>query len=147
MLFKTIELQHVKRKRRSSSKIPPSSCQNLAEMGHYLDGLYAIKERGTKKVQAVYCQFEPSSGNKLITQIYIISITFVVFSKPDYSLLLFFSTPNNLHQFFVHYLVSIRRVGLYFSIKKKIFQHSRRGKLFLIKKYFYVNIWLTFIIM
>lgn len=59
--FNIIELGQVKGKR-PSSETPPSSCHELSVMGHQLDGLYAIKDKATKKVQAVYCRFD-SSGD------------------------------------------------------------------------------------
>ena len=64
-----LELEHVKRTN-SSSKFPPSSCEELSRLGHYLNGIYAIKDRATKQVQAVYCKFEYSGYFFIINIIY-----------------------------------------------------------------------------
>jgi len=46
----------------SKSSTPPSSCQELAMLDYYLDGLYLVKNKQTKKIQTVFCKF--SAGNE-----------------------------------------------------------------------------------
>jgi len=46
----------------SKGSTPPSSCQELAVLNHYLDGLYLVKNKQTKKIQTDFCKF--SAGNQ-----------------------------------------------------------------------------------
>ena len=46
----------------SKASIPPSSCQELSLLDYYLDGLYLVKNKQTKKIQTVFCKF--SDGNR-----------------------------------------------------------------------------------
>ena len=41
----------------SKALTPPSSCQDLAMLDYYLDGLYLVKNKETKKIQTVFCKF------------------------------------------------------------------------------------------
>ena len=41
----------------SKDSTPPSSCQELAMLEHYLDGIYLVKNKGTKKIETVFCKF------------------------------------------------------------------------------------------
>lgn len=36
----------------------PSSCSELEQRGHSFDGLYLVKNPGTKKIETVFCRFE-----------------------------------------------------------------------------------------
>jgi len=40
-----------------SKKEMPSSCSELGEMGHSLNGIYLVKNPGTKKIETVFCTF------------------------------------------------------------------------------------------
>jgi len=42
-----------------SKKGIPSSCSELAKRGHSSDGLYLVKNHGTKKIETVFCNFGP----------------------------------------------------------------------------------------
>jgi len=44
---------------------PPSSCQELLMLDYYLDGLYLVKNKQTKKVQTVFCQFSAEKGRAI----------------------------------------------------------------------------------
>jgi len=46
----------------SKALTPPSSCQDLAMLHYYLDGLYLVKNEQTKKIQTAFCKF--SAGNQ-----------------------------------------------------------------------------------
>ncbi len=46
----------------SDALTPPSSCQDLAMLDYYLDGLYLVTNKQSKKIQTVFCIF--SSENK-----------------------------------------------------------------------------------
>jgi len=48
----------------SKALTPPSSCKELAELNHNLDGLYLIKNNLTKKIQAVLCKFLTDNKGK-----------------------------------------------------------------------------------
>ncbi len=41
----------------SSLKLPPTSCRQLAFVGHHLNGIYLIANPDTNKVETVYCDF------------------------------------------------------------------------------------------
>ncbi len=41
----------------SKTCTPPSSCQELAMLDYYLNGLYLVKNKQTKKIQTVFCTF------------------------------------------------------------------------------------------
>jgi len=49
----------------------PSSCQDLAMLDYYLDGLYLVKNQETKKIQTVFCKFSADNKgriNKFLSQ-------------------------------------------------------------------------------
>ena len=48
---------------------PPSSCKDLARLEYYLDGLYLVKNKKTKKIQTVFCKF--SADNNGMTNSFI----------------------------------------------------------------------------
>ncbi len=53
----------------SKALTPPSSCQELAMLDYYLDGLYLVKNKQTKKIQTVFCKFSADTQgrpNKLL---------------------------------------------------------------------------------
>ena len=52
-----LELEHVKRNRILAVG-PPSSCKELSEVGHYLNGLYLITDQKNKQIKTVSCQFK-----------------------------------------------------------------------------------------
>ena len=41
----------------SKASSPPSSCEDLAMLDYYLNGLYLVKNMETKKIQTVFCKF------------------------------------------------------------------------------------------
>ena len=45
----------------TSPRLPPSSCRQLSTIGHYLDGIYLVANADTKKIEAIYCEFESST--------------------------------------------------------------------------------------
>jgi len=45
----------------STRALLPTSCRDLSQFGHTLDGLYLVKNVDTKKVEAVFCDFGTSS--------------------------------------------------------------------------------------
>jgi len=44
---------------------PPSSCEELAMLDYYLDGLYLVKNKQTKKIQAVFCKFSADNQGRM----------------------------------------------------------------------------------
>jgi len=50
----------------SKPSIPPSSCEELAMLDYYLDGLYLVKNKQTKKIQTVFCKFSDYNKGKMI---------------------------------------------------------------------------------
>ena len=48
------------------SLAPPSTCQELALLEYYLDGLYLVKNKQTNKVQIVFCKFSEEDKGKII---------------------------------------------------------------------------------
>jgi len=59
------ELNQMKNARASKAALtPPSSCQDLSNLDYFLDGLYLVKNKQTKKIQTVFCQF--TAPNKSI---------------------------------------------------------------------------------
>ena len=57
-----IETNPLPRPPYSTGASVPSSCNDLATSGQSSNGLYLIKNEGTKKIEAVSCSFGPS-GN------------------------------------------------------------------------------------
>jgi hypothetical protein len=49
----------------SKALTPPSSCQELAMLEHYLDGIYLVKNKGTKKIQTVFCKFSDDNKGRM----------------------------------------------------------------------------------
>jgi len=45
----------------STRAVVPSSCRDLALIGHNLDGLYLVQNVDTKRVETVYCDFGTTS--------------------------------------------------------------------------------------
>jgi len=45
----------------SSPRLPPSSCRQLSNIGHYLDGIYLVANPDTNKIETVYCEFGSST--------------------------------------------------------------------------------------
>ena len=41
----------------SSLRLPPTSCRQLAFIGHRLNGIYLIANPDTNKIETVYCDF------------------------------------------------------------------------------------------
>lgn len=52
--------------RLSKSSTPPSSCQELSMLDYYLDGLYLVKNKQTKKIESVFCQFSADNQGRII---------------------------------------------------------------------------------
>jgi len=48
-----------------SPRFPPSSCRQLSDIGHYLDGLYLVANSNTNKIETVYCDFGTGASNIL----------------------------------------------------------------------------------
>jgi len=48
-----------------SPRLPPSSCRQLSDIGHYLDGLYLVANLNTNKIETVYCDFGSGASNIL----------------------------------------------------------------------------------
>ena len=46
---------------------PPSSCQDLLSLGHTFDGLFLVKNKRTKIIQTVFCQFSSDNQGRMIT--------------------------------------------------------------------------------
>jgi len=46
----------------------PTNCEELALIGHSLNGFYPVKGTGKREIEMVYCDFNltPSTGGKLI---------------------------------------------------------------------------------
>jgi len=44
---------------------PPSSCQELSMLDYYLDGLYLVKNKQTKKIESVFCQFSAENKGRI----------------------------------------------------------------------------------
>ena len=49
----------------SKASTPPSSCKELAMLGHYLDGLYLGKNKETKKIKTVFCKFSDENKGRM----------------------------------------------------------------------------------
>lgn len=49
----------------SKASTPPSSCQELSMLDHYLDGLYLVKNEETNKIESVFCQFLADNQGKI----------------------------------------------------------------------------------
>ena len=49
----------------SPALTPPSSCQDLAMLEYYLDGLYLVKNQQTKKIQTVFCKFSADNQGRM----------------------------------------------------------------------------------
>jgi len=49
----------------SKKSTPPSSCKELAMLDHYLDGLYLVKNKKTKKIQTVFCKFSGDNQGRM----------------------------------------------------------------------------------
>lgn len=60
---KTISIKTIPRRENFSSfiKAAPSSCRELSQMGHSLDGVYLVQNQDTKKIQTVFCEFATAS--------------------------------------------------------------------------------------
>ena len=43
----------------------PSSCKDLEMLDHYLDGLYLVKNKQTKKIQTVFCKFSADDKGRM----------------------------------------------------------------------------------
>jgi len=50
----------------SEASTPPSSCQELAMLEYYLDGLYLVKHKHTRKIQTVFCKFSADDKGRVI---------------------------------------------------------------------------------
>lgn len=44
-------------------RLPPSSCRQLSNIGHYLDGIYLVANPDTNRIETVFCEFGSSSRN------------------------------------------------------------------------------------
>jgi len=53
-------------KMKNRALTPPSSCQDLAMLDYYLDGLYLVKNKQTKKIQTVFCKFSDDNKGRLL---------------------------------------------------------------------------------
>ena len=49
----------------SKALTPPSSCQDLSMLDYYLDGLYLVKNKQTKKIQTVFCKFSADDKGRM----------------------------------------------------------------------------------
>ncbi len=49
----------------SKNSTPPSSCHELAMLDYYLDGLYLVKNKQTKKIQTVFCKFSLNDRGRM----------------------------------------------------------------------------------
>lgn len=69
----------------SSPRLPPSSCQQLSTVGHYLSGIFLVANPNLKKIQTVYCEFG-STGITIFNQYFMhnqkIKFFFLQFQKP-----------------------------------------------------------------
>jgi len=54
-----------KKEQVSPALTPPSSCQDLAMLDYYLDGLYLVKNKQTKKIQTVFCKFSVDNQGRM----------------------------------------------------------------------------------
>ena len=50
----------------STSSTPPSSCNELSMLGYIMDGLFLVKNKETKKIQTVFCQFSADNQGRVI---------------------------------------------------------------------------------
>jgi len=50
----------------SKAPTPPSSCQELFSLDSYLDGLYLVKNKKTKKIETLWCQFLADNKGRII---------------------------------------------------------------------------------
>jgi len=53
-------------KMKNRASTTPSSCQDLAMLDYYLDGLYLVKNKQTKKIQTVFCKFSDDNKGRLL---------------------------------------------------------------------------------
>jgi len=49
-----------------SPRTPPSSCRQLSNIGHFLDGIYLVANPDTNKIETVYCDFTGTTRNIII---------------------------------------------------------------------------------
>jgi len=54
----------IKEKVKNGASTPPSSCQELSMLDYYLDGLYLVKNKQTKKIQTVFCKFSADNQGR-----------------------------------------------------------------------------------
>ncbi len=69
----------------STSSTPPSSCKELLMLGYFLDGLFLVKNKQSKKLQTVFCQFSANNQGR---------ITIYITDTNPYSLSSFFKSFN-----------------------------------------------------
>lgn len=55
-------------KEKNSLINPPSSCKDLLMLGHIFDGLFLVKNKRTKMIQTVFCQFLGDDQGRMISK-------------------------------------------------------------------------------
>ncbi len=61
----------IKEKVKNGASTPPSSCQELSMLDYYLDGLYLVRNKQTKKIQIVFCKFSADNQGRMNRHLYI----------------------------------------------------------------------------